>query len=287
MKKVFLLFVLITAHLAVKGQDYYILKKSNDYTELYSSQKEEIRKYKDAKKGGSRIAKPDGLKELNRLLLNDESRVQAVQLAFGRGDINGQLYSNLIKDVFTSKNNKYLGEISLGSVVSNTTASDKSESQDASNINNFFNGGGNIFLKYVYLLPAGYTDGYDNFTFVFAPSFRVASNLPKLSQSERLEDWNMELASEATISLNGRDNNLGVFLKPKLALAWGSKNFAESILKKSAGKSFGYLQLQAAVKVSEGFLINIAFKPLVNKDRRSEYFDEKQFSTIGIQALIK
>lgn len=311
MKKVLLLLFIVTTYQVSKAQDYYIYKKNVNKTgkvEEIKALKEEIKVLSDSIKLvslkkeftssdlGFKSLKDTiatkkrnfrGLKKgLNRTLFNDTTRIKTVQLAFGNGDINGQLYSNLINDVFVSRREKYLGEISLGSVMSNTTASDSLEREKASNINNFFNGGGNIFLKYAYLFPAGFSNGYDNFTFLLVPSFRVASNLPKRSQSERLEDWNMELAGEITFSLNGRNNNLGIFFKPKVALAWGSKSFAESILMKSSGQSFTYLQLQAALRVSDSFLINLAFKPLVSRNRRSDYFRETQFSTIGIQALI-
>lgn len=283
MRKTVILLLLLVIHFAGKGQDYYILKKNDQNKERYENLKKAAAEFKIKSKNDYSLVKPDSLKQLNRFMFNDTNRAQAVQLAFGRGDINGQLYANLINDVFISKSNKYLGEISLGSVISNTSSSDSLENQKASNINNFFNGGGNVFLKYVYLLPFGFKDGDDNFTFLYAPSIRVASNLPKLSQSERLESWNIEVANELTISLNGHNNKLGIFFKPKVAFVNGSKKFAEAFLDDS--KSFVYLQFQGAVKVSDSFLINLAFKPIISGNR-SEYFKEKQFSTIGIQALI-
>lgn len=273
MKTAILLFMSLAIHLAAKGQDYYILKRS-ETSERSKSLKTLLSAAND------KTAK----RKINRDLFNDKERVKPIQLAFGAGDINGQLYSSLVNDVFISKKGKYLGEISLGSVVSNTSSSDSSKNQKASDINNFFNGGGNVFVKYAYLSPLGYKDGYDNFTFVNVLLFRVASNLPKLGQSEKLESWNMEIADEFTISLNGQNNKLGVFLKPKLALVLGSKKFSESILQNSS-RSFAYFQLQGAVKIGDGFLINLAVRPVISKER-SEYFKEMQFSTIGIQALI-
>lgn len=308
-----MLFTLLIISTICNGQDYYIYKKSNEKTGKNDNLLSEIKTLENKKDSVSKLIRKvqsqnksnnlesrlrilnnekESVKEeiktrkdgFNRALFNDTTRLQSVQLAFGRGDINGQLYANLINDVFISKNNSYLGEISLGSVISNTTAIDSSNNQKASNINNFFNGGGNVFLKYAYLLPVGATDGNDNFTFLFAPSIRTASNLPKLSENEKLESWNIEMAAEFTASLNGRNNKLGLYLKPKVAAVLGSKKFTESILNNDS-RSFAYIQIQGAVKVSNGFLISLAFRPVFSRET-STYFKERQFSTIGIQALI-
>ncbi|MFN8430307.1 MAG: hypothetical protein U0V04_10030 [Spirosomataceae bacterium] len=94
-----------------------------------------------------------------------------------------------------------------------------------------------------------------------------------------------EVAEELTISLNGSNNKLGIYLKPKIAVVNGSKDFAKSFLDNNS-KSFMYLQIQGAIKVSNSFLINLSFKPKIISNNLSDYFTNKQFSTIGIQALI-
>jgi hypothetical protein len=201
-----------------------------------------------------------------------KDKVKTVQLGVGNG-INGIAYTDFI----SSRIEKC--KLTFGGVISNSNDS----LSDASKINNFINGGGNAILKAEFPLSTIQninTPDLINATLLFTP--RIAGNLPKLANAERIIDWNIDTGFEIHAAASGKDGNLGIVGKIRAAVALGSEKFAEAFLKN--GRGFAYIQISGGLIIKKDYLIVVNIKPLITGSK-TDNFKNENYSTVGIQAL--
>lgn len=204
---------------------------------------------------------------------------KTTQLGFGGGDLNGQIYAELINDYFISKKGNYIGSLIFGSVVSN---SDSSKA-----LNNFFNGGGNFFLKYSFVKDFGKEDG--NFTLRNILSLRSSANLPKSKDvKEPITNLNFESSEEFILGLATVNDKIEILLNSKVAIAAGNQDFTKELFEvnnnKKYPKAFVYFQMNLGLRITDKYLINVGFKPIVSGNL-NENFSSRKWNTIGFQLL--
>jgi hypothetical protein len=197
--------------------------------------------------------------------------IKPVQFSLGQG-INGQIYTDLI----SSRIEKC--KLTLGGTLSNSNDSTSGK------INNFINGGGNAILKAAFPLSTiqnSNTPNLINATLLFIP--RIAANLPKLSKSEKIGDWNLDIGVELHGVAAGKDGNLGIIGKIRTAYTVGSQSFSSAFLEK--GNDFVYVQLSAGILIKKDFIISVNIKPLIS-GKKTDNFNDTFYSNIGIQVLL-
>jgi hypothetical protein len=273
-----ILTIILIGNIQLFGQSFHIKgKKSNlffdDQTYIVLTNPSDSISEKGINEIRKSVIKMDNETSLN------STEQKTTQLGFGGGDLNGQIYAELINDYFISKNGNYLGSLIFGSVVSNSDSS--------KTLNNFFNGGGNFFLKYSFVKDFGKEDG--NFTIRNILSLRTSANLPKTKDiKEPISNLNFESSEEFILGLATANDKIEILLNTKAAIATGSQDFTKEFLEmndnKKYPKAFVYLQMNLGLRITDKYLINVGFKPLVSGNL-NENFTARKWNTIGFQLL--